>query len=135
MSFACTVTAATISRRPVASAVNKLVATIKAMTGPHEGVSFTIQPQKKRLVPKVGRSTGKQFVKNGISLPDDGEVSTMHGRFDVNEGALWYTDTNSTNGTIMRGEALSPRDAVRLAVGDTIVVGQTELRVCTVEPA
>ena len=130
-----TVTVMQLTPHALFPAVTKLAATIKAVSGPHEGLSFTIYPQKKRLVPKVGRSTGKQFVKNGISLPDDGEVSTMHGRFDVSEGALWYTDTNSTNGTLMHGNALSPRDAVRLAVGDAIVVGQTELRVCSVEPA
>ncbi len=73
-------------------------------------------------------------MKNGISLPDDGEVSTMHGRFDVDQGALWYTDTNSTNGTLMLGESLSPRDAVRLSAGDVIVVGQTELQITAVQP-
>jgi pSer/pThr/pTyr-binding forkhead associated (FHA) protein len=92
-----------------------------------------IQPQSKRLVPKVGRSTGKQFIKNGISLPDDGEVSTMHGRFDVSDGELWYTDANSTNGTQMHGKALSPRDAVQLKVGDMIVVGQTQLSVQSIK--
>ena len=84
-------------------------------------------------MPKVGRSTGRQFTKNGVSLPEDGEVSTTHGKFEAKGGLILFTDLDSTNGTLFNGEALVANEAVEVSAGDVLLVGQTELHVVALE--
>ena len=111
--------------------MRRLEVVVQCTEGPHKGSTFTIKPHAKRLVPKVGRSTGKQFIKNGISLPEDGEVSTVHGRFDVKNGHLQFTDIGSTNGTMLEGEALEPGEGVALQPGSVLVDGQCHLHIAS----
>lgn len=114
--------------------VKKLRVEIKCTSGPHDGEEYVIHPHEKRRVPKLGRSTGKQFVKNGISLPEDGEVSTVHGRFDVRNGQLHFTDIGSTNGTVFKGGLLTAGDAVTLEPGDSLLAGQSTLEIVSSTP-
>lgn len=84
--------------------IKKLFVGLRALSGPHSGTEWLLCPTQRRLVPKLGRSTSDQFTKNGVSLPDDSETSTAHGKFEVRAGACFFTDTHSTNGTfIARG--------------------------------
>ena len=46
----------------------------------YKGRTWTLHPRKGKPGRKIGRSTGKAFVADGISLPDDSEVSTTHGK-------------------------------------------------------
>jgi len=57
---------------------------ITILTGPH--APQTIQLQPKHTQPcLIGRSKGKKFLRNGISLSKDQEVSTTHGKFSMEE--------------------------------------------------
>jgi len=83
----------------------------------------------------VGRSQGKKFKTNGVSLPRDFEVSTTHGKFSVtiaedgDEYRYWYTDTGSTNGTHFNDVMLEPDVPLRLHHGYVLQVGQSLLRI------
>jgi FHA domain len=88
-----------------------------------------------KLVPKtthpcwVGRSSGKKFKERGISLSKDGEVSTTHGKFEVKQGKLYYTDAGSTNGSKVRGEDLPPETPFLLETGTELVLGQSIFKI------
>ena len=96
----------------------------------------------------MGRSKGKKFVKNGISLFKDQEVSTTHGKFivemkenDKKSGGggsssssssppvFYFVDVGSTNGTVYNGVALVPHQRLLLENGMELKVGNSVLKV------
>lgn len=62
---------------------------------------------------------------NDIALEDD-YASTLHARVEARHDGVWVVDVGSTNGTIVNGERIA--DERKLAPGDVIRVGATELR-------
>jgi hypothetical protein len=73
----------------------------------------------------VGRSRGVKFKRNGVSLPQDLEVSTTHGKIQASADGTTVTfeDCDSTNGTRINGEPLPPKDPRVLSNGDELVIG------------
>ena len=64
--------------------------------------------------------------QNDVPLDGDEFVSAQHARFQARRDGAWVEDVGSTNGTFVNGERLTrPR---LLQPGDTIKVGETELR-------
>ncbi len=64
--------------------------------------------------------------QNDVPLDGDEFVSALHARFQARRDGAWVEDVGSTNGTFVNGERLTgPR---LLKPGDTITVGETELR-------
>lgn len=82
-----------------------------------------------KVVPKIGRSTGRPFVKMGVSLPEDPEVSTTHGKFEARGGKVFFADLGSTNGTSLNAEDLTPHVEYELRDGDKLRVGATKMAV------
>jgi hypothetical protein len=75
--------------------------TVQITVGPHAPSTYTIHP-KPNTPCVIGRSKGKKFTKNGISLYKDQEVSTTHGKFlvvmeEVNEEVLDENDVNNND--------------------------------------
>ncbi len=69
----------------------------------------------------LGRGPG-----NDIPLEGDEFASGLHARVEPRPDGVWVEDAGSTNGTFVNGARLSePR---RLAPGDVIRVGETDLR-------
>jgi predicted component of type VI protein secretion system len=69
----------------------------------------------------VGRGS-----QNDIALDADDFASARHARIEPRRDGVWVEDIGSTNGTYVNGARLSkPR---RLAAGDVIRVGSTDLR-------
>ena len=126
--------AATEARADVPARVTRWNVRAKVMTGPHAGIDTVLRPRQRRLVPKFGRSTGQQFVKNGISLPDDDEVSTTHAKLEARGGAVWVTDLDSTNGSILDGSSMPPGEPLPLPQQCILRVGQSDIHL-TMEPA
>ncbi len=63
---------------------------------------------------------------NDIELRGDQFASAVHARFDPRPDGVWLHDLGSTNGTFVNGIRLDgPR---RLAAGDVVRVGETDLR-------
>jgi hypothetical protein len=64
--------------------------------------------------------------QNDLVLGADEYASTRHARFEPRRDGIWVEDVGSTNGTYVNGTKLTrPR---RLAPGDVVRVGETDLR-------
>jgi hypothetical protein len=96
--------------------------------GYYEGNTYDLTVKAKQHV-WVGRSQGKKFKENGISLHKDSEVSTSHGRFEYHRGKLYYLDAASTNGSLIGDEFLEPNVPYELQDGMYITVGQTVMQI------
>ncbi len=65
-------------------------------------------------------------LRNDIAIASDEYASARHARFEPRQDGVWVQDLGSTNGTYLNGTRLEqPR---RLAPGDVIRVGETDLR-------
>jgi hypothetical protein len=64
---------------------------------------------------------------NVLPLPEDAYASTHHARVEAGREGVWLVDLGSTNGTFVNGEQVNGRR--RLADGDVVTIGDTELRV------
>ncbi len=62
-------------------------------------------------------------------VADHSQVSRLHARLDFDHERIIITDLNSTNGTFVNGNRLTPECPHRLSAGDKISLGQ----ICTVE--
>ena len=79
-----------------------VVLVVKA--GPYVDGKFTLVQSKTRREFIVGRSTGKKVKDHGVSLPQDPEVSTVHGRIECRaDGKVYFEDLGSTNGSYVNG--------------------------------
>lgn len=102
---------------------------IDLLGGPYEGAFFDLQP-KSRSHAWIGRSSSAKFKDRGISLPQDLEISTSHGRFELKGGTFYYTDIASTNGSRINGEECEPNVPYELSeTGMMILAGQTMMKV------
>jgi FHA domain len=64
--------------------------------------------------------------QNDVGLGDDQYASARHARIEPRQDGVWVHDLGSSNGTYVNGTKLTrPR---KLAPGDLIRVGQTDLR-------
>lgn len=107
------------------------------------GQVFELQPTHKKPC-LLGRSRGKKFRdNNGVSLPEDYEASTNHGKFIVSQGnnqTYYFVDTESTNGTMVYENnnnnstttnvvALDADCPYELYTGCVLLVGTTKLKI------
>ena len=63
---------------------------------------------------------------NTLALDGDEYASSHHARIETGRDGVWVHDLQSTNGTFVNGEQVNGR--ARLREGDTVRVGETELR-------
>lgn len=68
---------------------------------------------------------GKAEEKVSHILPDS-FASRLHARIDREEERFWLIDLNSTNGTFLNRERLTPYERVELREGDHVVFGRRE---------
>jgi hypothetical protein len=69
----------------------------------------------------VGRGS-----RNDVDLTGDEYASSEHARIEPRRDGVWLEDVGSTNGTYLNGIQLT--NAKRLAPGDVVRIGETELR-------
>jgi len=69
----------------------------------------------------LGRGTD-----NDVNLARDEFASSKHARVEPRRDGVWVEDVGSTNGTYLNGIRLT--QAKRLAPGDVVRIGETELR-------
>eukprot|EP01029_Cantina_marsupialis_P002887 TRINITY_DN1276_c0_g1_i2.p1 TRINITY_DN1276_c0_g1~~TRINITY_DN1276_c0_g1_i2.p1 ORF type:complete len:216 (-),score=29.81 TRINITY_DN1276_c0_g1_i2:646-1215(-) len=99
--------------------------------GPHSGKEYSIKLKTRKSDIFVGRSTGAKFTRWGISLSNDSNVAITHGKFEVVDGKLCFTDCGSTTGTMINGNPINENDAQAVKVGDEIQLGDTSILVIT----
>jgi adenylate cyclase len=63
-----------------------------------------------------------------LDLSPDSRVSRMHGRIWEEDGLFWVEDLNSSRGTLLNGVEIKGRGRQQLRANDSIVAGQTTLR-------
>mmetsp|Transcript_3691 Transcript_3691/g.8145 ORF Transcript_3691/g.8145 Transcript_3691/m.8145 type:complete len:271 (-) Transcript_3691:298-1110(-) len=122
--------------QPPSTNSDPLTITIQMTIGPHAPTSYVLRPRPGQPC-FLGRSKGKKFTKNGISLHKDQEVSTTHGKFFVeltgdeeeNRCKFYFVDVGSTNGTVYEGEQLEPNERLGLVNGTELKVGNSVLKV------
>jgi len=73
-----------------------------------------------------GRNTVGSNPSNDVTV-QDGEVSGMHALILCKKDKFILTDELSSNGTLLNGEDLSPREPFSLTDGDEIRIGTTNL--------
>lgn len=105
------------------------VKTVRAevIEGLYAGQTFDLKP-KSRSPCFIGRSAGKKFRDRGISMPNDGEVSTTHAKVEVKGGKAYYTDVGSTNGTLLNGEEVEPNVPLLITDGMQLLIGAELVR-------
>jgi adenylate cyclase len=64
-----------------------------------------------------------------LDLSHDQRVSRMHGRIWEEDGSFWVEDLNSSRGTRLNGVEIKGRGKQQLHADDSIVVGQTTLKI------
>src|SRR5271163_749207 len=64
-----------------------------------------------------------------LDLSPDQRVSRLHGRIWQEEGGCWIEDLNSSRGTLVNGVEIRGRGRQPLRPQDTVVVGQTTMRI------
>lgn len=110
---------------------------VKAATkSPHEGEIRLVEPKANAAQQcKIGRSTGKEYSENGVSLHLDLEVSTKHGLLTRSNSSkngfeYFYTDVQSTNGTffVATGVRLTENEKYKLTNGVELRMGQSILQ-------
>jgi hypothetical protein len=69
----------------------------------------------------LGRGSG-----NDVNLSRDEYASSKHARVEPRRDGVWLEDVGSTNGTYLNGIRLT--SAKKLAAGDVMRIGETELR-------
>jgi len=76
-----------------------------------------------KKVIKIGRDN-----VNDVVIKDDPLISRMHAVIEQEEGMLFITDKDSTNGTYVNNNPLAKGSKVKLKNGDEILVGKTKLK-------
>ena len=106
--------------RPTASVKAKV---LRSTATEYVGAVFNLKLTQKNKC-WLGRSGGKKFKNNGISLSKDGEVSTTHGKFELlKDGSVYFTDAGSTNGSTLDGVGLDPDVPYVIETNMTLAVG------------
>jgi pSer/pThr/pTyr-binding forkhead associated (FHA) protein len=101
--------------QPIARELGRLVVVQSPAIAP--GVTFAIDS----TALSVGRAG-----TNDVQIESDEYASTRHARFEPRRDGVYVDDVGSTNGTYVNGVRLTRE--VRLAHGDLIRVGETDLR-------
>jgi pSer/pThr/pTyr-binding forkhead associated (FHA) protein len=89
---------------------------LEAMNGPLDGKRWEFES---RIL--IGRDANAAQA----ALPVDRAVSRRHAQIDLNDDHFSIVDLGSSNGTIVRGEAVT---AATIALDEPFVVGRTMLR-------
>jgi hypothetical protein len=87
--------------------------------------STAIDENTEFVLDSTGISIGRGG-PNEVRLDGDDFASAQHARVEPRRDGVWIEDVGSTNGTFVNGVRLSK--ARKLAVGDLVRVGETDLR-------
>jgi len=95
----------------------------------HAGKESTFDTTKRKVV--IGRSKDPEI---DLDLTPDKAVSRSHASISAEGTRYWIEDLNSTRGTLVNGEEIKGMGRRRIQPGDSIQIGDTTLRIETLEP-
>jgi S-DNA-T family DNA segregation ATPase FtsK/SpoIIIE len=87
---------------------------------------------------RIALSDGDRLIGRDLNCDvavADASISRRHLRITTVSGTTTVTDLNSANGTLVDGEPLLPQLPARLAIGATVSIGDSELRVVEEPPS
>jgi adenylate cyclase len=90
-----------------------------------QGREKTFERQADELI--IGRPKGG--VLPDLDLTPDVKVSGRHARLWLEQREYWIEDLGSTHGTSVNGEEIKGKGKRRLQAGDSVLIGETTLRV------
>ena len=137
---AAAVESSAASEKSPNTATRKDYIEILITSGPHSSERQVLLKPKPNKPCFIGRSKGRKFVNNGLSLNKDQEVSTTHAQILVEGGGLadangitemkfYFMDVGSTNGSFLEGEMIEPEpNKVLIKEGMEIKVGGSLLK-------
>ncbi len=76
---------------------------------------------------ELGEHSFGRKSENDIPLSDP-YISGRHGTFSVDQSGVFFTDTGSTNGTLLNDAKLAPNQKTQLRVGDVIKLGAITIK-------
>ena len=133
------VTSSSAQSTTTTAATKKTLLQITILSGPHASQTFQLRPKSNNSNTQssscclIGRSKGKKFLRNGISLNKDQEVSTTHGKFSMEEDGVqnkfYYTDVGSTNGSTVGEVRLEPNVRMEIEEGMVLRIGNSTLKI------
>lgn len=91
---------------------------LEEIAGPSVGQIFYVKEGK---TVTIGRASGK----NDIALTTCSNVSSCHCIVEMRQNRVYVTDLDSTNGTFIGEQRLQPRQAMPLADGQILYLGNT----------
>ncbi|NDJ86481.1 MAG: FHA domain-containing protein [Chloroflexi bacterium] len=106
---------------------------VMVMSGPDDGREISLQVNQRfdgQLESPDGFSIGRRETCD-ICIPYDTSVSRLHAHLQLRDGELWLVDEDSRNGTFVGRTQV--KEAMPLAVGELFRVGNTWLRVQTLQ--
>lgn len=77
---------------------------------------------------KEGENSFGRKDDNDVSISDP-YVSGRHGKFEIEDREIFFTDTGSTNGTFLNGTKLNVNTRTKIEETDQIVIGSIELSI------
>jgi hypothetical protein len=111
-----------------ASAARPLVERGRGGAGGEAVFEIVSSPSLRAPLRLQGEDTVGRKADDGVRGLEDRYMSGRHARFRVDDGRVWVTDLDSKNRTYVNDEPLPPHQPRELAVGDTIRMGTTVLR-------
>ncbi len=117
------------------------IGTVTSSSGGHASVSMPDPSSALELIDPAESSWGAgatfpldhyttvgRHSDNSIEI-DDGFISGSHAEVSYEQGAWWLQDLNSTNGTWVNNQPVSPHSRMRLSDGDIVQFGRVRFRV------
>jgi serine/threonine protein kinase len=102
-------------------AYNPAVVTVMGPVFSATLVGASEQRELRGDVIRIGRNDSNQ-----VLIKNDPKISANHGELRLVGRGYWIIDLNSTNGTFVNGEKLTPNLLRELKSGDTISIGDTK---------
>lgn len=82
-----------------------------------------LQTQDEEYPLLKGENTLGRRSDNDIII-NDPYASGSHGKFDINDEGVFFTDLGSTNGTLLNGSKLPANEKVRITLDDELQIGR-----------
>ncbi|MCH8275687.1 MAG: FHA domain-containing protein [Armatimonadetes bacterium] len=93
-----------------------------------EAPAATLVGESEEFPLRVGENTVGRRPSNDVVI-DDAYISGSHGKIEVTEEGVFFTDLGSTNGTLLNDAKLPANESVKIGPDDELKIGQQTFRI------